>query len=287
MIDRGVPANRDGWPEGSLDALRVWEQGDIVGRPPFFYYADPSRPVWEETRAYTESSSAPELILPGEDACPAFGMITTQTCDIAEEDAHRPLRPWVQVAPVYQVTTWKRKKLERRTPLYWVLVPDLPGDDPWVADLRIEVPVEKGWLSQQERIEGFGDEARKRAIGEALARVRGRPAFSRPINRLINAVWTLLASEADQPEVCERTAETVEVVGLFLDSYLAPTRAQLIVLTNLALDAEAVEFLRQWNDEQAEILAENGVALQALDSRQMGGVSADEYRRLEIIWTAS
>jgi len=36
----------------------------------------------------------------------------------------------------------------------------------------------------------LGDEARKRAMGEAVARVLGRPAYSRPINRVISAVWT-------------------------------------------------------------------------------------------------
>jgi hypothetical protein len=84
MIDRGVP-NGDDWPEGVLDSLRAWEQGDLVAGPPFFYFADPQRPVWEGTRQYTDTSTEPEVILPDEGLCPPYGMVTTQTCEIAEE----------------------------------------------------------------------------------------------------------------------------------------------------------------------------------------------------------
>src|SRR5690349_125769 len=107
------------------------------------------------------------------------------------------MRPWVQLAPVYEVTDWKKKKLQRRSPLYWLVVPDLAGDNAWVADLRVEIPVEKAWLAQQERIEGFEDEAGKRKVGERLSLVRGRPAFSREINSLQSAVWASLSPPAD------------------------------------------------------------------------------------------
>lgn len=284
MIDRGVPADRDSWPDGTLDALRRWEQGDIVEDPPFLYFADPQRPVWEATRSYTETSTGPEVILPVADMCPRYGMVTTQTCDIAEEDAGRPVRPWVQIAPVYEVTDWKKKKLERRGPMYWVLVPDLPGSHPWVADLRLEVPVEKGWLGQQERVEGFSDEGEKRRVGERLARVRGRHAFSRELNALVASLWGFLASDAEEENAYEPTINLIEEVGLHVDSFLEPTIAQVVFLTTAALDDGGIELLRQWSDSQSAALQARGVALQALDVWQLGSTSAAEYRRLAVVW---
>jgi hypothetical protein len=286
MIDRGVPADRDSWPTGILDALRHWEQGDIVSNPPFLYFADPKRPVWDATRSYSETSAGPEVILPDEELCPRYGMVTTQTCDIAEEDARRPLRPWVQIAPVYEVTDWKKKKLERRSPMYWVLVPDLPGSHPWVADLRIEVPVEKGWLGQQERIEGFHDEGKKRSVGDKVSRLRGRHAFSRELNALVASVWDFLQSDGDDTDAHQRTANAIEEVGLSLDSYLEPTRAQVVFLTTTSLDEDGIELLRQWNDGQSRVLHEAGVTLQAMDVRELDSLSAAEYRRLAVIWRA-
>lgn len=78
-----------------------------------FYFADPRRPVWARTRAYAADSQGPEVIEMAEGAGPRYGLITSQTCDIAEEDADRPIRPWVQISPVYDRTDldsgWRRK----------------------------------------------------------------------------------------------------------------------------------------------------------------------------------
>lgn len=104
MINRGIPKSAEEWPNGVLDGLREWEQGDLVASPPFFYFADPSRPVWSATAHFTESSTGPEVILVPDEMMPPYGLVTTQTCDIGEEGRDRPMRPWVQMAPVYEIT---------------------------------------------------------------------------------------------------------------------------------------------------------------------------------------
>src|SRR5919197_3269430 len=101
MIDRGLPNEADEWPDQVLERLAEWEQGDLVARPPLFYFADPSRAIWIVTREYTESSEGPEVIFAPDEMSPPYGVITTQTCDIGEEGRARPVKPWVQVAPVY------------------------------------------------------------------------------------------------------------------------------------------------------------------------------------------
>jgi hypothetical protein len=259
MIDRGVP-NSDDWPEGVLDSLRVWEQGDLAASPPFFYFADPQRAVWQGTRQYTETSVEPEVILPDEGLCPRYGMVTTQTCDIAEEESRRPLRPWVQIAPVYEVTDWKRKKLEGgKGPRYWLLVPELEGKHPYVADLRIEVPVEKGWLADQERVVGFADEESKQMVGQRLL-LRGRPAFARELNAVQTAI------------------------GELLDSYLHPTRVQITFLTSTDLDDDCRDRLIAWREGLAGAMTEAGVTLLSHDVRALATLSAAEYRKMAVVW---
>jgi hypothetical protein len=284
MIDRGVP-NGDDWPEGVLESLRVWEQGDLVASPPFFYFADPQRAVWDGTRQYTETSVEPEVILPDEGLCPPYGMVTTQTCDIAEEESRRPLRPWVQIAPVYEVTDWKKKKLEGgRGPRYWLLVPELEGKHPYVADLRIEVPVEKGWLAAQARVVGFADEESKRIVGERLM-LRGRPAFARELNALHTAIRELLDAQVDDDDnVGEALAAAVEEVALQLDSYLHPTRVQVVFLTSADLNDECRDRLTSWRDDLAGAMDEAGVTLLAHDIRALATLPAAEYRRMTVVW---
>jgi hypothetical protein len=285
MIDRGVP-NAEDWPEGVRDSLRSWEQGDLVATPPFFYFADPQHPVWEATRQYTATSSEPEIVLPEESLCPPYAMVTTQTCDIAEEDSARPLRPWVQLAPVYEVTGWKRKKLEGgRGPRYWLLVPELPGENPHVADLRIEVPVEKGWLAQQQRVIGFADEAAKQAVGDRLRLLRGRYAFAREVNQLVSAIWELLdASNDDNDDATEILADAIEEVGLLLDSYLYPTHIQVVFLTTLDLDEKGHDRLEAWRDSVASELQGADITLQRHDVRALAALAAADYRKMAIVW---
>jgi hypothetical protein len=285
MIDKGVPP-RDSWPNGLLRKLREWEQGDVVANPPLFYFADPSAAIWEATRAYTDSSSGPEVILPPDEVLPPYGMVTTQTCDIAEEESSRPVRPWVQIAPVYPVTNWKRKKLEGgKGPRYWLLVPDLPEDGIWVADLRIEVPIEKSWLAGQIRVEGFENETEKRIVGRRLAWLKGRPAFSRELNEIQQSLFDALdGMESAELETHETLLDQLEEVVVQVDSYLAPTSVQLVFLTNVPLADDCRRWLSEWRENSVEEASVTGLTLHALDFRTLTSVTAEEYRRMTVIW---
>ncbi len=285
MIDKGVPP-RDSWPNGLLSKLREWEQGDVVANPPLFYFADPSIAIWEATRAYAESSSGPEVILPPDEVLPPYGIVTTQTCDIAEEESSRPVRPWVQIAPIYPVTTWKRKKLEGgKGPRYWLLVPDLHEDGVWVADLRIEVPVEKSWLAGQTRVKGFENETEKRIVGRRLAWLRGRPAFSQELNEIQQALFDFLdRMESAELDTHETLLDQLEEVVVQVDSYLAPTSVQLVFLTNVPLADDCRRWLSEWRESAVEDASVTGLTFHALDFRTLASVTAEEYRRMTVIW---
>jgi hypothetical protein len=284
VIDKGVPP-RDQWPVGITKKLAQWEQGDVVAAPPLFYFADPAVPIWEATRSYTATSVGPEVILPPQSVLPRYGLVTTQTCDISEEDSSRPLRPWVQIAPVYSERSWKRKLERGAGPRYWILIPDIPEEGVWVADLRIEVPVEKGWLAGQSRIVGFAREDEKRRVGRRLQWLRGRPAFSRELNAIHQALYDALTElEKTQPDIHQAMISDLDEIVVQVDSYLAPTHAQLVFLTSATLAEECREWCQQWRDDIIESAKESGIVLQALDFRTSESVTIVEYRKMTSIW---
>jgi hypothetical protein len=213
-------------------------------------------------------------------------MVTTQTCDIAEEDRSRPMRPWVQISPVYETTSWKRRRLEGgKGPRYWLLVPDFPLDGVWVADFRIELPVEKGWLANQDRIEGFANEVDKRRVGRRLAWLRGRPAFSGELNAIHQRLSDLIDDPVQSESKLQETLlEQLEEVAIQVDSYLAPTRVQFVFLTNTPLASECRAWLESWRDDLLPVALDSGLEVHALDFRTLESVPATEYKRMAIIW---
>jgi len=277
MIDSGIPA-KDEWPLGVLDKLRAWEQGDLVEAPPLFYYADPAKPVWNLTTFYTADSPGPEVII-AEDR-PPFGIVTTQTCDIAEEDRKNPKRPWIHVAPVYEVASGVQRQIEHgHGPMYWWLIPNMPNPGVWIADLRIEVPIEKGWLAGQRRLEGFVDASNKRRFGQRLAWLKSRPAFSRAFVEVVQAkVFDFLDGH---PELVSELDE----LAVQVDSYLRPTIVQILFLTETPLVKDFRELVEAWWDLARGQANQADILLLAPDFREITKLSVAEYRGMSSIWT--
>lgn len=179
MIDDRVPAE---WPHAVLDAVRQFRQGDIVDQPPFFYFRSDEHPLWElhiEPADAGEDGSIVDLDLAER---PPYGLITTQTCDLYEE-GKKPRQPWFAVAPVYDFTSkLKSGQLEqiRRGEVghLVLLTADWLAEGTWVADLRIEVPVEKGWLVGRNPRRSFALLNEYKTLAGRLATRRGRPALS-------------------------------------------------------------------------------------------------------------
>jgi hypothetical protein len=285
MIDRGLPKEAEEWPVGVLEELLPWEQGDLVAWPPFLYFADPARAIWAATHDYRETSDGPEVILPdAEEHIPPYGMVTTQTCDIGEEGRSTPSKPWVQIAPVYATRRWKAHRFHK-APQHLMLVPDLPGDEVWVVDFRIEVPVEKGWLASQERVIGFNDARAKRAVGPRIAMLRGRVAVADSIHQLRLTFEEAVAGISDgSPE--EQLIDAVDEVVVLTDSPLNPTDVQFAVLTKAPLSGEATEWLSAWWDSACEKAANLGLTMLPLDVRSIDELRVVEYRRMIPVWHA-
>jgi hypothetical protein len=288
-IDAGLPEGPGEWPSGTLESLRHFVQGDVVEAPPFFYFADPSRPVWARTRAYTADSEGPEVIEMPESAGPAYGLITTQTCDIGEEDADRPIRPWVQISPIYDRSADLNSGLQRllgrgEGPRYLMHLPALPTGF-WVADFRIEAPVEKGWLATRRRIDGFADEAAQRKVGERIAMLRSRPAFAANFVDLVQRplVTALKNVRTANRDLFNRINSQVDEVAVELDSLLDPQAARITLLVDEPVDQDVDDWWHEWWDATSERSQAAGLTLYAFATRRTSDVSLAEYRRMTTV----
>ena len=226
MIDGGLTQP---WPPEVMDAARLFQQGDLIVRPPIAYAAALEYPIWSLTRleaAAGAEGGAPERAEgdgadPGPEEVdgeadpepnggppappvtaylgldpadvPPFGIITTQTCDIAEDrEDSVPLQPWFEIAPVY--TCAEDDKLAKREYIYRLddFDPSRFGFDPtpdgerWVADLRLRPALEKSILAGREPIDPFADEERPRiAFGVWLGQRIARAALAGTVNEAI------------------------------------------------------------------------------------------------------
>src|SRR5664280_2915431 len=126
-------------------------QTSVIEKPPIFYAAVTAYAIHSQTKALGALSTDVDIAVLNPGDTPPFGLITTQTCNICEE-ARMPKQPWIQVVPVYAVDITALKPGQRR-----LIEKDRVGhlvaltsptfaSGLWVADLRLEVPLEKSVL---------------------------------------------------------------------------------------------------------------------------------------------
>lgn len=243
MHDHGIP-DRPDWPAGVLDAVAQFRQGDLIRGLPLFYWADPASPVHERTRAYAvPGGGTPEVVTFAEPA--PYGIVTTQTCDLALEGDGQPTTAWVQLSPVFDGSSphpadpdrrllngGVRKLLEKGGgPQHLLFIPQLPDDGCWFADLSFEVPVERGWLARQTCVDGFGDESQREEVGRRLAWLRSRPALD---GRFVTAVQKPIADalrvlRKEDPDGYQEMANCVIEIGFVLATRLNVSAARLCV----------------------------------------------------------
>jgi hypothetical protein len=293
VIGAGLPASAEEWPDGVLERLKDFRQGDLVALPTMAYLTDPGSPIWEESRRFAAELAAagevldPDVIHFPESVAPPYGMITTQTCDIVEEDTASPVWPWVQLVPVYdmdgELNSGQKRQL--RAGQGWRRLLHVPAVTPGfhVADFRLSFPVEKGWLVSQTRIDGFGTEELRQRVGDRLALLAARPAFAGSFVETVQKPLTSALKDLKQTnrELFNQINEAVPEVGVLLDSRLTPSTVQVVVLCNTPLDGVQAAWWNTWWDSCRENAVAAGITLQALDLKVLDeSYPAVEYRRL-------
>lgn len=263
MIDDGLGQP---WPERVRAAVQPFLQGHLITRPPLFYAADLGHPIWRTTvllaDGTVEGDRGEEFVDLAEADRPPYGIITTQSCDLAEERPE-PQQPWFAVAPVYAVTPGSA--LVDREYIFELAPPDVDGQL-WVADLRIELPLEKGVLVGRTPIEAFRHEDGYIHFANFLARRRGRPALASVFHEVLSVTTRRLKDERTaQRTLARRARQNVYKLMLAIEdgTRLSPVAAKLYVVT----DGSATDDARAWFDlwwGEARVIAEaNGLQLHA------------------------
>lgn len=256
-IAQGLPETRRQWPPEVLECAAKFIGGDVVADPPFFYFADPRFAVWEATRDYEAGSEGPEIV-DASHVAPLFGVLTSQTCDIGEIDFEAPARPWVSIAPVYDMSMLNsglRRLITRGGgPLHLLYLPSLANvrSGFWVADLRIEIPVEKSWLVGRSPIKGFADELAQREVCKRVALLRGRPAWAEVVSRIVQSrlLSEFTRMKAEKSDLFEACVAQISEIGARTDSMLTPTYLELAAFCNEHPTAE----VRAWWSDTVNVL---------------------------------
>lgn len=294
MIDGSL--NRP-WPQDVQDALEKFKQGHLVEQPPFLYAADLARPLHALTaETARQDQDAGEEITAGEllcceaepDSCPPFGIITTQTCDIAEQGT--PAQPWLQVAPVYQPHHEGDGPFPFKAYFAELDAPTFAGAL-WIADLRLEVPVEKSVLAGREPIEAFATEQGYLEFADRLGRRRARAALADALDRsIVNHLRRRLGRNQAGAQQA-RTWTYGLRIRIVEGERLTPAVAQLYVVLSgprvVAADDEreavpddVVSWYESWWDTASERAGATGIRLLRNEYLDAGRVEVELYDRL-------
>jgi hypothetical protein len=275
MIDLGI---EQPWPLHVLDAVKHFKQGHLVEQPPILYAAVSAHAVWNHTKDQGEPSSGLDFIyLEPTDALP-YGLISTQTCDLVEESP-KPRQPWIQVVPVYdagpmvrtdQHDLIRQHRIGHLIPLTGAMLPS----GLWVADLRIEVPLEKSCLVGRQPIESFDTEDAYLKLAERLAARRTRPALAPPISRhIVQSLRDLLGKKKTLS-----TRDAVHEVRLYLSgSRVSPSAAQLLIITHEPASAGVLSVFNGWWEKAEQHLDTEGIALLNNRFETLQSLTAEEY----------
>jgi hypothetical protein len=160
-----------------------------------------------------------------------------------------------------------------------------PEHSVWVADLRLFIPVEKGWLVGCETGPAFTEEWEYDRFADRVASRFARRAFATAIvDHVIGPTLDLLRGIAADFEGLDPIVEVGLATGR---SRLDPTNAQLVFM----LDAELPDDLRarivDWWEPTAE--AARAAGIETLMPRFVGldQLSAAEYRTLDLLDAAA
>jgi len=260
LIDERI---RRPWPPEVLATVRRFRQGHLVESPPFSYVGSHAYPLWNVATADDSGGDMGDetwIDLAPEDR-PRFGLITTQTCDLYEERPH-PQQPWFMVCPVYDLPDTiggRHSQIEhdRITHLIHVSGRSLPQGF-WVGDLRIEFPIEKGWLVGRDPIEPWDTEPRYAILAERLAHRRDRPAVPNAVVELVvKPLREWLGGPGAGP------SDSIDSIRLQVSGGpFDPKAARLLFLTNSEpLDEGSRTAIEEWWSEIVARAIDSGIAL--------------------------
>ncbi len=179
------------WPDTVASSLDLYRQGHIIDGVPVLFLAG-TQPLWAQDRLQlAEAAGVPVIV---EDP-PSLrrAMVVSQGCDLVKRNA-----PWATVVPVYDAgnsldDSQKAAARSGATVHLVHLTASWTGEGFWVADLRLELPVEKTLLARLEPQDAFADETEYALLAERLGAQRARPAVPDPcLEHVVGPLFDLI-----------------------------------------------------------------------------------------------
>lgn len=260
------------WPEGLKTHLDRFRQGHVITDIPVFFANLDAPALWRQPRRLV--SAGPPEIVAEPDGVLRRAIVLTQGCDIV-----RPNIPWVTVAPVYDATNRLNpgQRGSAKGGQTWHLVhitANWAVDGFWVADLRLEMPVEKTLLLARRPLAGFGDEAGYDQFAERLGARKMRADV--PNDVLVHVRAPLFDAVRSCPDQGAALNEGVREIRVQLDDPLKPTRVVVFVVANNGATPDAVG----WEAIIAKIYphaAECGITVLGPEIMSLDDMTAAEY----------
>jgi hypothetical protein len=155
------------------------------------------------------------------------------------------------------------------------------GPGPWIADLRIEIPVEKGWLVSTQRIPGFPNEKERHRFSIHLGKLRARAALGDHVS--VHIAGTLRKTMRRKGSSSKRNAFFEPVVSLRLGltgTWEEASGAVLWVVSRDVLADDVRAFFDGWRKKNWETAMKNGCGLQSNEYLALTETSALEYHEI-------
>jgi len=186
------------WPDDLTAHLDTFRQGHIVDHIPVFFLGSGQK-LWNQPRRDVAPLPDDTTLLVAEPLeVVRSAMLLTQACDLM-----KPRNPWATVAPVYEATgrltagDLGLARVGRITHFVHLTAPWTAGEF-WVADLRLELPVEKSVLADREPRDAFSSEVEYATLAERLGAQRARPATPQAcLKWVVEPLYALLAAMGD------------------------------------------------------------------------------------------
>jgi hypothetical protein len=204
-------------------------------------------------------------------------MVVSQGCELI-----KPNYPWATVVPVWDVSRClsQSQQTSITASKTWHLVhltaPWTKTESLWVADLRLEMPLDKTVLAAQEPTEAFANETDYASLADRLAAVRARPAVPQPcIDHVVEPLQTLLNERRVQgiePLVGVREVRTRS------NHHESPTVVTLFVVTDE--QAEQPPDADEWQqlfDSLHETAAHHGITMDGPEIGSLWEMTAADY----------
>jgi hypothetical protein len=265
------------WTAERRRTLKELDQGDVIEDLCFGYVGQRAHGAALPSLDLPDGGSPQYVPLP-ERFVPRYAVITSQSCDLAEE-ADEPKKPWFLAAPVYNRTDLgERSRVQveiLKVQYLWHLNGADLGEGYWITDLRLQAPFDKAVLVGRQVLQGFANESDRDRFAEHLSDLFSRPAFPAAATTIVESLRDFF-NKSDKRLSDVRAAGIREVRLRCVGD--GPYDAQVMVIVEERASAEpALALLKVWYSAAFGKAQARNVTLHPPECDLLAFVTAEKY----------